>query len=70
MDSMQATTIAQTPPKLTVNLDEKTVPMTVHAIWIAVQIAGTVSRTTLVPTCSNRIRSIECHENLLVECAA
>jgi hypothetical protein len=53
MSSTQATATVQAPPTLTIKLDEKTVPMTVHAIRIDVHIAGTVSRTTLVVTFEN-----------------
>ena len=53
MNRMQTMATVQAPPTLTVRLDEKTVPMTVHAIGIEVQIVGTVSQTSLVVTFEN-----------------
>ena len=53
MGTTATTTTVQVPPTLTVSLDEKTVPMMVSALWIDVDIAGTVSRTTLVVTFEN-----------------
>ena len=53
MSTTQTTNTVQAPPTLSVKLDEKTVPMAVHALWIDVHIAGTVSRTTLVVTFEN-----------------
>jgi hypothetical protein len=50
MSTTHTTTTVQAPPTLTVKLDEKTVPMTVHSLRIDVHIAAAVSRTTLIVT--------------------
>jgi Ca-activated chloride channel family protein len=53
MSTTQTTATVQAPPTLTVKLDEKTVPMTVHSLRIDIHIAAAVSRTTLIVTFEN-----------------
>jgi len=53
MSTTQTTTTVRVPPTLTVKLDEKTVPMAVHALSIDIHIAGMIARTTVVVTFEN-----------------
>ncbi len=53
MSSTTTEFTGQAPPTLIVEVDDKSVAMTVHSISIDVQIAGTMSRTSLVMTFEN-----------------